>query len=213
VIIDLHNHTIPLSRDSTLEPISLISRVASLGIDGVCLTEHDAAWDSKEVQEIAAAYGIVVIPGMEVTTEIGHILVFGLDRYQPEMASMRRLAEIATSEGAAMILAHPHRSSAYSNYWTRSDESYGSLNFDFAIHGVEIFNGRGSQSENMFSAKVAHSLQLPGTGGSDAHHLVEIGECVTEFEDVIDDLDSLLGALRSGRMVGRMFKEGRLGHS
>jgi len=207
VIIDLHNHTIPLSRDSTLGPISLIESIAKLGIDGVCLTEHDAAWDSKKLENIANARGIVVIPGMEVTTEVGHILVFGLDRYRPEMSSMKRLSEIATSEGAAMVLAHPHRSSVYSNYRIRADGSYGSVNFDFDIHGVEIFNGRGSRSENDFSARVARSLQLPGTGGSDAHHVVEIGECVTEFEDVIEDLDALLGALRSGRMVGRIFDE------
>ncbi len=205
MIIDLHNHTIPLSQDSKLKPINLVEKISKLGIDGVCLTEHDAAWDATELQDIAASYGIVVIPGMEITTELGHVLVFGIDRYHPELASMKRLSEIADTEGAALVFAHPYRSSIYSNYWLRGNESYRSVSFDFDIHGVEVFNGRGSQAENEFSAHVAHALNIPGTGGSDAHHLVEIGQCVTQFKEDVMDLESLTASLRNGKMEGRLF--------
>ena len=211
MIIDLHNHTIPLSRDSSLNPRDLIGKISELGIDGVCLTEHNAAWDAAELQNIAASYGIVVIPGMEITTEIGHILTFGLDSYHPEMARMSRLCEIAAGEGAALVLAHPYRSSVYSNYWIHADESYRSAPLDFDIHGVEIFNGRGSQAENWFSADVAESLGVPGTGGSDAHHLEEIGNCVTSFGQRVDDLESLLRALRTGNMEGQPFSGNKVG--
>lgn len=208
MIIDLHNHTIPLSGDSSLHPRDLIEKIAGLGIDGVCLTEHNAAWDSGEVESMAAASGIVVIPGMEITTEIGHILAFGLDRYSSEMANSERLSRIASSEGAALVLAHPYRSSVYSRYWMNSDKSYQNAKFDLDVHGVEIFNGRGSETQNAFSANVADALQLPGTGGSDAHHLVEIGQCVTNFEETINGLESLLQAIRGGKMKGRMFAGG-----
>ena len=49
MIIDLHNHTIPLSRDSSLNPRDLIGKISELGIDGVCLTEHNAAWDAADM--------------------------------------------------------------------------------------------------------------------------------------------------------------------
>jgi len=204
VIIDLHNHTIPLSRDSSLQPINLIKKISSLGIDGVCLTEHDAAWDSGELQHIAADQGVVVIPGMEITTEVGHILAFGLDRYRPEMARMRRLCEIAATEGAALVLAHPYRSSIYSLSGFPGS-TVPNLGFDFDIHGVEIFNGQGCQADSRFSAGVAESLNLSGTGGSDAHTLLEVGESVTQFEDPVYDLAALLNALRSGRMTGMRY--------
>ncbi len=159
---------------------------------------------------MAAASGIIVIPGMEITTELGHILAFGIDRYFPEMARMAQLSKISKSEGGVLVLAHPYRSSVYSKYWVNSDKSYRDVAFDFDVHGVEIFNGRGSETENRFSAHVANALQLPGTGGSDAHHLAEIGRCVTNFEDAVWDLASLLRAIRGGKMEGSIYSGDKL---
>ena len=55
MLLDLHNHTWPRSHDSVLDPDDLVARAKGLGLDGICLTEHDAVWDSKEVEAMAVA--------------------------------------------------------------------------------------------------------------------------------------------------------------
>ncbi len=45
MIIDLHTHTYPRSGDSLLNPDVLIQEAKKLGLDGICLTEHDEFWD------------------------------------------------------------------------------------------------------------------------------------------------------------------------
>src|SRR5260370_32515180 len=79
--IDIHLHTTRGSSDSNLAPGALAERARAIGIGAVCITEHDNMWDLKETPDLAARNGVVFLRGMEVTTDMGHIGVFGLDRY------------------------------------------------------------------------------------------------------------------------------------
>ena len=81
MLIDLHTHTHPLSHDSLLSPDELIEAAKAARLDGVCLTEHDFFWDPTEVAALRKRHNFLVIPGIEVNTEDGHIVVFGLDRF------------------------------------------------------------------------------------------------------------------------------------
>ena len=63
---------------------------------------------------------------------------------------------------------------------------------------VEIANGGTSDEENRFAAEVAQRLNLPVTGGSDAHSTHGLGKFVTEFPDEILDEDQFLAALHRG---------------
>src|SRR6202453_5361703 len=79
--VDLHLHTNRGSSDSNLVPKDLVERARAIGIGAVCITEHDNMWDSREVAAIAADSGVIFLRGMEVTTDMGHVGAFGLDRY------------------------------------------------------------------------------------------------------------------------------------
>ena len=78
MLIDLHNHTWPRSHDSVLDPEDLITRAKELGLDGICLTEHDAVWNPTEAQALAEKHDFLVIPGVEISTDDGHILAYGV---------------------------------------------------------------------------------------------------------------------------------------
>jgi predicted metal-dependent phosphoesterase TrpH len=79
--VDLHLHTNRGSADSNMSPRELIDRAQTIGIDVICVTEHDNIWDLKEISPLAVDHGVICLRGMEVTTEMGHVGVFGLDEY------------------------------------------------------------------------------------------------------------------------------------
>ncbi len=82
MLIDLHCHTQPLSACSSLTVEELIEAARRQGLDGVCLTEHDRLRPADETDRLAATHGLVVLRGMEVTTELGHALVYGRTRHR-----------------------------------------------------------------------------------------------------------------------------------
>ena len=130
----------------------------------------------------------LVLRGMEVTTEVGHVLVFGLQRHDPEMATLAGLHRIVRAEDGLMYLAHPGR-------------RYGSLPPDdlaSVFDSVEAQNGTEGMLQNDNASRLAGGLRLPGIGGSDAHSVREVGVCATRFDAAVRDEASLLAALRSG---------------
>jgi hypothetical protein len=67
------------------------------------------------------------------------------------------------------------------------------------VDAVEIGNGKLSPEENDMARKVAEKLGLPGTGGSDAHRVDEIGTWVTVFEKEIESEIEFVQELHAGR--------------
>ena len=78
MIIDIHTHTFPTSDDSLLTPEELITEAKRIGLDGICLTDHDRFWEPEQIDELSRKHNYLVLPGCEVTTEDGHLLIYGL---------------------------------------------------------------------------------------------------------------------------------------
>jgi predicted metal-dependent phosphoesterase TrpH len=130
---------------------------------------------------------------MEVTTEVGHVLVFGLEQHHPSMATLAELHRIVRSEGGLMYLAHPSR-----RYGTLPPDDLASV-FD----SVEVHNGTEGLLQNDNAGKLARGLALPGIGGSDSHVVREVGVCATEFSAEVRDEASFIAALRGGAYCAR----------
>lgn len=212
MLIDLHTHTEPLSHDSLLSPDQLIELAKAAGLDGVCLTEHDFFWEPDKARELRRKHGFLVIPGIEVNTEDGHILVFGLTKYVYGMHRMRELGALVDEAGGAMVAAHPYRRQLpfelrHEGDWSDALER-AALNPAYPlVHGLESFNGRGSPRENAFARELAERLRLPQAAGSDAHAAADVGRCATEFEREISGLDDLIQELRAGRFRPALIRE------
>ena len=84
MLIDLHTHTSHLSMDSVLSVGDLVALAIDRGLDGICLTEHNAVWEPRELEALREKYDFPIFSGMEVGTEKGHVLVFGLERFTLE---------------------------------------------------------------------------------------------------------------------------------
>lgn len=188
MLVDLHTHTRAYSRCSALTPEALVRAARDRGLDAVCITEHDALWTPGEVRTLSEQLEFPVFRGMEITTEVGHVLVYGATAYHPAMATLDELHRIVRDEGALMFLAHPSR-----RYGTLPPD-------DLAVYfdSVEAQNGTEGLLQNDAAASLARNMRLPGIGGSDSHSVREVGVCATRFDQTFDREPAFLDALRAG---------------
>jgi predicted metal-dependent phosphoesterase TrpH len=201
--IDLHIHTSPRSACSYIDPHELIREARRLKLDGICLTEHQVLWDSGDVEKLAREGGIKIFRGNEFTTNQGDILVFGLYKDIKELLMIQELSEEVKTAGGFMIAAHPFR--GFKTF------GIGQLQMTVAqackrkvlefVDAVEVGNGKLSPDENEMARKVSEQLDLPGTGGSDAHRVDEVGKWLTVFEKEIQDENQLVAELHAGRFT------------
>lgn len=67
--IDLHTHS--CVSDGTDTPSELVAKAVAAGLDVVALTDHDTFAGLPEAQQAAADQGLVLVPGVELSTRIG----------------------------------------------------------------------------------------------------------------------------------------------
>ncbi|MHB8780941.1 MAG: PHP-associated domain-containing protein [Candidatus Geothermincolia bacterium] len=196
MLVDLHVHTRVSSPCSFIEPRDLVAWAPQCGLDAVCVTEHEEALGAEVTRDIGRELGFRVFRGMEIYTDAGDVLVFGLYEDPPHwITPLVELVPWVEREGGVIIPAHPCRGS------DDLHERYGeaaSLLMASSV-AVETRNGGSSPENNDLAVLLARSHGLPQVGGSDAHHLMQVGRCVTWFEQDIADEAELIAALRGGR--------------
>ena len=205
MILDLHIHTSWHSADSNLSPIDLIREAKRLGLDGVVVTEHDRGWDRFRARDLAAEHDFLFLRGMEVSTDLGHILVCGLEEYVSGIQRAEKLRQIVDAVGGVMIAAHPFRRAFTTDFRHGKEPTPATLEeavrrplFDL-LDGVEVCNGGSLDRENKFAMQVCDYLGLAPTGGSDAHSELGIGYYATQFDDPIRTEADVIAALQQRR--------------
>jgi predicted metal-dependent phosphoesterase TrpH len=209
MLIDLHTHTRPLSHDSDLSPDQLIDAAKAAALDAVCLTEHDFVWDPQQARELARRHAFTVIPGIEVNTDDGHFLAFGLESYVYGMHRTAELARLVEEAGGALVAAHPYRRQLPFELrdggdWTEPLERAVANPAYRYVCAIETLNGRGSERENAFSQALGERLGLLAVAASDAHQRADVGRCATAFQRDIADVSGLVRELKAGRFQPRL---------
>jgi predicted metal-dependent phosphoesterase TrpH len=206
--IDLHIHTTAGSADSNLRPAVLSGRAREVGLGALLITEHFRVWRQHEAEDLAAATGVPVLRGMEWNTDLGHIIVLGVERYLPELRAAADLRRHVLDQGGLMIAAHPfrHAFDPIPALWKAHKSSDVSLDAAcrhpmFAyVDAIEVVNGACTDRENDLARRVATALGLPGVGGSDAHYAEDVGRALTLLEHPVHDDAALIAAIRAGRV-------------
>ena len=154
---------------------------------------------------------------MEVSTDLGHIIVFGIDQYHAGIRSCERLREVADEIGAFISVAHPFRHFFDPVTFLRRGEPPFSMTPAEAaqrmrvfqvVHGVEVGNGANTLRENSFAYRVPEILGKPMTGGSDAHSTSGIGAYTTVFPERLSSREEMLEHLHAGRTIPYIAGEG-----
>jgi predicted metal-dependent phosphoesterase TrpH len=207
--VDLHLHTNRGSSDSNMTPNELIERARALGIGAVCITEHDNMWDLLEVAELAAAAGVLLLRGMEVTTDFGHIGVFGLERYVGGIYKLKELRRVADGADGLLVANHPFRYKLDARFSFINPDSEpidpayperaAKLEIFHLVDAIEVLNGACSEEENQFALKVARRLGLAEVAGSDSHSERSVGCVTTLLEAPVTSERGLIDAIKARR--------------
>jgi len=220
-IIDMHIHTTRGASDSGLDPEDLASEAIRRGLSAVHISEHDRLWDRHDLQDYRSRHEeLLVANGMEVSTDMGHILALGLKEYVGGIRRCEELRRVADEQGAFLIVAHPFRHWFDPVYFTRQgkepftmtpEEAAERLPVFKLIDAIEVLNGANTVRENLFALKVAQSLGKPGTGGSDAHSTQGIGTYCAVLDRNATSQEELLQELHAGRFhAGHGLLDGNL---
>ena len=219
-IIDMHLHTTKGASDSMLNPDDLITEATRVGLTGVNITEHDRMWESWDLAPFRKKHDhIFVNNGMEVSTDMGHILAIGLKGYAAGIRRLQKLREVADEQGAFLVVAHPFRHFFDPVHFKREGKEPFNLQPEQAaklpvfqlVHGIEVLNGCNTPRENYFALQVAKIIGKPGTGGSDAHSTQGIGYFAAVFDETLETTEQMVEQMHKGRFhPGRGLAEGKL---
>jgi len=184
---DLHVHTI-FSPDSSIPPKTLVETLlVHPFIKAVAVTDHNTVRGYFKVRELAAAYpDLLIIPGVEVSTVEGDVILLGVAEVPPQPWTVENVIDFAHSRGGLVVAAHPYR--AY---------GLGDSAKKYSIDAVEVLNGGCPRQLNMLAEKLTKAMGLPGVGGSDAHRVDELWTVYTEIQ-ASTDLDDVLRAIKRG---------------
>ena len=176
--VDLHLHTNRGSSDSDLAPADLVERAGAIHIGAVCITEQDNMWEPREFTTFAHGSTVLFLRGMEVTTDMGHIGVFGLDRYVGGIYKLSELRKVVDAAGGILVANHPFRYKLDPRFSFINPEGEtidpdqpdraAKLKIFEMVDAIEVLNGACSEDENQFALKVARHLGYPRSPGSDS---------------------------------------------
>ncbi len=207
--IDLHLHSYPASRCSTANVDDLIVAAKKIDLDAVCLTDHNHVWSPNDIEDLKQKHGFQVFRGNEITTDQGDMLVFGMHRDVKGIINLSDLNKMVEPAGGFMIAAHPFRGFLVFNTSQigMTVEKAMQRSVYQRVNALEVLNGKVTGPENDFAAEVAAGLGLPGTAGSDAHAVSDVGRYVTCFQKSIGNEQDLVKALKSGNYRPYMYRK------
>ncbi|WP_049922716.1 CehA/McbA family metallohydrolase [Halopiger djelfimassiliensis] len=191
--VDLHTHTRFFHGRRALgdrfDPLGvrLLALMADRrGLDGVATTNHDYSRRFSTSR-------VATIPGIEISTTRGHVLVIGPDpptETEPFERTPAEAVELAHERDCVAIVAHPYRNSTIADLEA------------FSFDAIEI-NGKHPRTESLVR-ELAADRDVPLVGGSDAHYPFEVGRAYTMIDAEALTPESVVEAIRDGRVEPRV---------
>lgn len=190
MLLDLHVHSC-YSKDCKSPVPSIVAHAIASGLDGIAICDHDTTKGSQEAQRLVKekGYDLLVIPGIEVTTTQGHLLLLGTNEEIPKNSEPEEVIRLARERDCLVIAPHPYKG------FPKSLGDVSGLDVD----AVETLNSRYILGRfNKKAEKMAEELDLPMVGNSDAHFVDMVGRAYTEI-DSDSSVDEVFKAILSGR--------------
>jgi len=188
---DLHVHT-NFSKDGESSVEDILRAAEAAGLDAIAITDHDSVDGAKKA--LTYETSVLVIPGIEITTKQGHLLVLGVTEIIPAGLDVEETVAIARRMGALLILPHPY------HVWRHGVARRRKAGM-IVVDAVESFNSRYIVgSANRKAERIARKLGKPCVGGSDAHNARFVGFGRT-YVDAEKTVPAILDAIRAGNVT------------
>jgi predicted metal-dependent phosphoesterase TrpH len=177
----------------------IVERCQELGIHCIAIADHGTTEGALEMQKIAP---FKVIVAEEILTTQGEIMGMFLKETIKSEADSRITPQEAVrqirEQGGLVNIPHPFETIRGSALKDKFIEEIAD-NIDL----MEVLNSRSPFSANSNKARAfAAKRGIPGSAGSDAHSVKEIGNAYIEMPD-FDDKDAFLTALAQGKIQGK----------
>ncbi len=183
---DLHVHS--NCSDGHDEVRTILKAAAQRKLAGLSITDHDTLRGSEKARKIIKEQrlDLILIPGAEVTTAEGHLLVLGVTEIPPRGLSPEETTDLVHEQGGITIVPHPYHP------------------FRHAIgripkcDAVEVYNSKHLFGiANARARREARRCNLPTVAGSDSHFAETVGLGVTDI-DALNAIEAI-EAIRAGR--------------
>lgn len=191
--IDLHVHT-----DRSPDGCSTISEIAEVakrkGLQGLAITDHDLPLTESDALRLSSGLGLLVIPGVELSTPAGHLIILNPKREFGGL-SLRAVAEAARNDGSTVIIPHPMDPLSHGIGFSEANSliPYSPL--------IETFNASTLSRYNSRAKDFASKYSLPMVAGSDAHLADAVGDAFTLVDSPFCDLTSVISSISAGKTI------------
>jgi len=188
ICVDVHLHT-RFSFDASIGPKHVADALnAHPVIKGVAITDHNTLEGYFHVRKFASVYpDVVVVPGVEVGTMLGDVIVLGVTEKPAYWCSLESVIDFAKARGGVLVVPHPYRGGGIRDAAMKIPNGWGA---------VEVLNPDSSEEEKRMAETLAKTTNLPGVGGSDAHHVYQMWKAYTEIE-ADPNVESILKAIKN----------------
>jgi predicted metal-dependent phosphoesterase TrpH len=165
--VEFHCHT-NVSKDSLVRPEDLVSAARRKRIDRLIVTDHNTIAGARAAQALDPE---LVIVGEEIMTTQGEILAAFVTEEVPPFHSPAETIQRLKDQGAFISVSHPFDTLRRGG-WKEPDL----LEILSFVDAIEVYNSRCMfPGFNRAARRFAEKYDIPGTVGSDAHALFEVG--------------------------------------
>lgn len=176
------------------------------GLSAIAITDHNTTIGSLEAQKMAKAFDLIVVPAMELSTDSGEILAYGItskiDKGLPVNVAIEQIHE----QGGVAVAAHPFNIKHPNIDFARLDED---LIKKLPLDGLEAFDPLRGRVDAHF-LDLAKQLNIAITGGSDAHLRYQIGKGLTIFPDSCKTWQDMVEAIKQRQTYVTGFRISKL---
>jgi predicted metal-dependent phosphoesterase TrpH len=189
---DLHIHS--NCSDGRDEVKTILKAAARRKLAGLSITDHDTLRGSDKARKIIKELklDLILIPGAEVTTAEGHLLVLGVKEIPSRGLSPEDTTDLVHEQGGITIVPHPYHPFRHAiGRVPRCD-------------AVEVYNSKHLFGiANARARREARRRGLPTVAGSDSHFAATVGLGVTDID--ASDAEEAIEAIRAGqtRIIGK----------
>jgi hypothetical protein len=202
--IDLHCHSF-FSGDGVSSPEALIAAARRKGLHGFALTDHNTSDGCRYLRDKGLMRedgmpvdNFLIIPGVEVTTDEGHLLCLGVMLPYLKGTPVAEVCRMVHAQGGICIPPHPYdlfRAGI-------REEVLDSLPMD----ALEVFNAATTLKRyNRMALEYAQRRNLPMTAGSDAHHEAAIGTAYTILDTPEFSVRGILSQIPKGTGLSQQY--------
>ena len=178
---DLHVHT-NYSYDGRDSVEKIIERAIVNKLDGIAICDHNTMEGTYAAREYIADNNLnmMIIPGIEVTTSQGHLLVLGIEEGIEKGLSpgetIRRAQQKEKGRTDTVVIIAPHPYHPFRH-------SIGNVCIQPGIDAIEVFNSRYfSGIANAIAKRTAARNNITAVAGSDAHSADCVGLATVEVK-------------------------------